>query len=164
MPPNHNNRIYSNFAVHEHRQRFFHANEDFLLGWDWEWLAHLTFLDPTSHHQVRKSILGWFRRIQKEERIQVASAYVVCWKRRHPHIHALMLGQANRNNSNITNLLEVDASRWGKRWPDRARVEPITSYFAAVRYVALHTFKFKCDEQEMEVYNLKLLQKTGHPF
>lgn len=163
MPRNHDNQIYSDFAVNEYRQRLFHANHDFLRGWDWEWIAHLTFPDSTSHHQINKSILNWFRQMQKRERIQVASAYFICWIKGHPHIHALMLGHANRNNSNITNLLDVDASRWGKRWPYRARVEPIIDYTAAVKYVALHTFKFKCDEQEAEVYNIKLLQSTCHP-
>lgn len=153
------NRL-NNPLISSWRNRRFWAAVDWLDGWLWEWLGTFTFEDNISINNVNHYLHYWVRKLQTREHFQVAYMGIACWKKKHPHVHLLLLGRGNREGKVVT-LLDVNPKRWAREWPFIARVEVIYNREKAIKYIAAHCFRSKCDESELVDYNAKLLKRCS---
>lgn len=138
------------------RQALFLGYHRMFQRYPWQWIAHLTFNDDYSTDFVNEVLLHWTHELQVTEHLQIAYVKVICFKREHPHLHLLVFGRG-RHQGEIITLENVNPRIWATRWPFFAKIERIRNIERATQYVALQTFVFKCDEYEMDFYNLKLL-------
>lgn len=150
----------NNVLLRYYRQRYFYEAIDWLEDWLWEWIGHITLDKNYNDEVINKKLLQWVRKIQTREHMQIAYMGILCRKKGHPHVHLLMLGRGNANNR-VKTLLSVDSSFWGEQWPHFAKVERINDWESAIRYIAAHVFRSKCDEHELIDYNQKLLHRCS---
>jgi hypothetical protein len=140
------------------RQALFLGYHRMFQRYPWQWICHLTFNDDYSTDVVNEMLLRWTRDLQITEHIQIAYVKVICFRREHPHLHLLVFGRGKYKGEIIT-LEDVSPRKWASKWPFFAKIEPIEDHYRATRYEALQTFKYKCDEYEIDYYNLKLLRQ-----
>jgi hypothetical protein len=147
-----------NDRLRNYRQGLFLGYLQMFRRYPWEWFATLSIKDEMNTIKIRTILFNWVRKIQKTERIQVAFVYVICEKGKHQHVHLLMSGNCNANGE-IKTLKNIKRRNWEKQWPFFAKIKKVNNQEKACRYLAAHTFKKKCDDYELDFYNLNLLKK-----
>jgi len=147
-----------NEKLKQWRQSLFLGYHYMFRRYPWQWTATLSFGDDFSSLVVNEMLIRWIRELQTSEHIQIAYVSVICIKKEHPHVHLLIFGRGKHRGDIIT-LDNVNPRTWASKWPYFAKVEKIKNLERATRYVASHTFRFKCDDYEMNFYNMKLLSK-----
>lgn len=139
----------------------FEEHAELLAQWPWQWYCTLSLPEsfgkyPTARDLFNYLVRGWIRPICVEQKIQVAGAFLFCWKQGVAHIHGLMLG---RNRHGKT-LADVSRTTWRDRWPHPAKVEEPKSQEAVVKYVSCHFLHQRSDRARLEFYNTNLLSQT----
>ncbi|WP_338603637.1 hypothetical protein [Desulfoferula mesophila] len=150
----------NNPLISHWRRRHFWAAVDWLDEWQWEWLGTFTFENNISINNVNHYLHSWVRKLQTLEHLQVAYMGIACWKKKHPHVHLLLLGRGNYQQRFVY-LRNINTSVWERQWPFIAQVKTIDDRERAIKYLAAHCFRSKCDEYELVDYNAKLLQRCS---
>ena len=136
------------------------AYRQYLLNWDWEWYATLTFPEEYRNRGesvVSRRLKAWTRQLCVREGIQVAYYYLLCFKDGHPHLHLLMLGRSSTPGYSLRDVGEWD---YEAVWPFHAKIEHISIGADVVGYVVKHLIGVKCDDVVLDSYNQKLLGRT----
>jgi hypothetical protein len=125
-----------------------------LSNWKWQWFVTLTFpvFPQFTEIKINKLLLQWKRKLCTQEKIQLASEWVLVVKNSLPHVHLLMVG----SNLFEKTLNDVDEKYWESQWGYEAKIEKPISNDAVVKYFVKNLMY---SNSELNLYNVKLLKK-----
>jgi len=145
-------------SLRQWRQAYYLSYKNMLQRYPWQWFCTLTFDSDYSTYVADNILLDWMRNLQISEHLQIASFYLIATHKGHSHIHLLALGRGSQSPEPIS-LHDIDCRKWAREWPFFAKVEVVVNIGLVTSYIALHTFRFKCDDFEIHYYNRNLLRR-----